>query len=112
MARNKAPKQRTIGVPVLNKFGSQYSYSGYDLEGSPDEIIELMERLKTDFPGKSLQLNWEQDRFDDSYSFNLYEVRKETPEEAALRVEKEKEQQRHHEARERAEYERLAKKFS
>lgn len=111
MSRRKESLPQTIRVPLKSKFGSTHTISGYDLEGSPDEIIAKMNALKAEYPGKEVHLEWEQERYEESYSLHLYEKRLETPEEVAARLDADKERKRQQEARERAEFERLQGKY-
>lgn len=115
MARKKAFKEtdpQTVRVRVQSQYGGDAYLSGSELEGTPDEVIQKMEAMKADYPGRVLKLEYEQHRYDDYYAFYLYEERLETDEERDSRVALAKEQRAIREDRERAEYERLAKRFA
>lgn len=109
MAKRKEKKK--VCVPVKNSYGSECRFSGYDFEGTPDDVIKIMETLKSEHPGKALILKWQSERWDDYYSLFVYETREETDEEAAERAEQERVAREREEELERQHYERLAKKY-
>lgn len=113
MARAKDSDPKMVKVRLKNPFASSLdlSFDGYEFDGTPDELIAKMNWLKAEHPGKELSLSWEQRRWDDSYSLFVYEERLETAEEVAARLEQEKAIQRQRDEYDRAQYERLQKKF-
>lgn len=112
MARVKKSDHHTIRVRLKNQYGQDLAWSGYDMEGDPLEVAKKFNQLAEDYAGRKLELSWEDDRYDDTRSLYLYELRLETDEERDLRLGKETVQQQAQNERERAEYERLAKKFA
>ena len=112
MARAKKTDHQTIRVRVQNQYGSDLCWSGYDMEGDPLEVAKKFTQLAADFAGRTLELSWEDDRYDDSRSLYVYEKRLEYDAERDLRIGKTTAQRQAQEARERAEYERLSKKFA
>jgi hypothetical protein len=98
-----------------------YELSPGRLDGSLEEAIQYLQELKNDYqdrlvPGSSLRLDWCRDFW---YNYDpaptpMYLLKLDRPEsdaEYATRIERESAQQQARELAERAEYERLAKKF-
>lgn len=104
-------KERIVRVPMLDKYKSPVRLSTSSLEGSPDEVIKVMQELKADYPGKTLELVWEQEPHDDYYSMFVYESRPENAEEKDARLTAERLAKERREAHDRATYERLQKQF-
>lgn len=114
MARQKNVKPtdpQTIRVMLKGTYNNPRRFSGYDFEGTPDAVIEMMTALKAEYPDKKLVLDWQQEQYDDSYSLFVMEERLETPEEVAERLKRYQSFREQQEAHERAEFERLSKKF-
>lgn len=101
----------TIRVPIKNRYGLDATLSVYDLVGTPDEVIAKMTALKEDYAGKVVELSWEQDKYDDTYSMHLYELRPENAEERAARLNLARVQRERQDEYDRQQYERLKAKF-
>lgn len=85
---------------------------GFDLDGKTiDEAIEVLLRIKSNFEGQDIVLDYCGERYDDRYDLHIKIRREETDEEYATRLENEKNRREAQEKRERAEYERLQKQF-
>lgn len=76
-----------------------------------DQAIKTLERIRDDFPNKTLELRYEHESYSDYKFFHVYEHRPETDEEMARRQVLEAQQVQRQEERERAELNRLIKKF-
>lgn len=98
-----------------------YELSPGSLGGGLDEAIQYLQELKNDYrgcltPGSRLRLDWNRDFWYDydpapTPMYLLKLDRPETDAEYATRLARESAQQQARELAERAEYERLAKKF-
>jgi len=76
-----------------------------------DDAIEYLQRFKTNHPGKNLVFKVEGVQFQDYEVYALYERRLETDEEMAIRQERQRQAEVEREARDRAQYEALARRF-
>jgi hypothetical protein len=85
-------------------------YTG-DLEGSIDEVIEYLERLKKENLGNYKYLEIDKSRFSDNLEFNLYGFRDETDEEYQARINVQNINKKVTEERERKLLESLKKKY-
>lgn len=108
MAARKRKEDRQEVVEQLPGVG--FSTSELDYQ-SVDDAIETLQRIRDAHPGKQLQIRYEFESYSDYKTFNVYEKRLETDAEMALRQAKEAQQRLAQEERERAELERLQKKF-
>lgn len=70
------------------------SISGYDLEGTPSQAAAKLMALYDTFPNRELELRYEKDRYEDSYSLYVYSWRDETDTEWSTRDALEQEQKR------------------
>lgn len=98
-------RQVTALLPGVWLSDSDFSYV------TVDDAIKSLERIRDEHPGKTLELRYESEPYSDDKSFSVYERRPETDEEMATRQAREDRQKKDMEARERAELERLQKKF-
>lgn len=108
MAKRKKKEDRREVSELIP--GAGFSESEFDYN-SVDEAIEKLQRLRDAYPGKKLQIRHEHEPYSDYKTFNIYEKRLETDAEMALRQAKEAQHRQAQEERERAELERLQKKF-
>lgn len=106
-------KQNVLYVTeqVKNQYGSDTQYSGYDFEGTPDEIIAKMEAVKAQYGSAGLFLSWEQKPWEDSYAFYVKRRRPETDAEREARENQTVELQRRMEKSERETLARLKAKY-
>ena len=111
MAARKPKPVPTVKKRITHKYGGDLRLSGSEFEGTPDEIITRMNALKAEYPDKNLTFEWEQERFEDSYSLFLYEIRPETEEEKEERLAEARKRREAQEAYERRQYEQLQAKF-
>lgn len=109
---NKA--ERKIVDVIFKDFGSDFNY----FTGTPDEIIQSMEKFKQSYPGRDLYFTFAPYGYDGGVELEVRERRPENDKEykarvdfeTKVKVQKEKEK-KDKLAKERAEYERLKKKF-
>lgn len=90
--------------------GAGFSTSDLDYV-SLDDAIETLQRIRDAHPGKKLQVRHEHEPYSDYKTFNIYEKRLETDAEMASRQATEAQRRQAQEERERADFERLQKKF-
>lgn len=110
MAKKNSPV--VVREPVRMKgFGYPITIDGYQLDGTIDHAIERLQKLKEEYPDKNLELSWEQEKYEDSYSFHLYEIRPETEKERKVREDAEKARQDRLRAKELEQLEALKKKY-
>ena len=81
----------------------------YDFEGTVDSVIEKLQKWKEKY-GPDTRIDWDTD-YEGSDVVNVYIDREETDAEYVDRITRENIQRMQQEAREKAEYERLKKKF-
>lgn len=106
-ARKKKEARQEVSELVP---GAGFSTSDLDYV-SLDDAIETLQRIRDDYTGKKLQVRHEYEPYSDYKRFNIYEKRLETDAEMASRQAKEAQHRLAQEDRERAELERLQKKF-
>ena len=111
MTARKPKPVPTVKKRVAHKYGGDLRLSGSELEGTPDEIIAKMNALKAEYPDKTLTFEWEQERYEDSYSLYLYETRPETDEEKEERLAETRSRREAQEAYERRQLEILQNKY-
>ena len=111
MAARKPKPVPTVKKRIMHKYGGDLRLSGSDFEGTPDAIIERMNALKAEYPDKTLTFEWEQERYEDSYSLFLYEIRPETDEEKEARLGEARTRREAQEAAERRQLEILQNKY-
>jgi hypothetical protein len=87
------------------------TFSGYDLDGTIDHAIHVLECERKEFGGDA-QIDWDTlDPYSDTFSFAVSVLRDETPEEETRRLAAEEKHAEEQEARERKQFELLKKKF-
>lgn len=90
--------------------GVSFSLREFDYEDL-DVVLERLQGVRTEHPGKKLKLRIEQEAYSDYEFYQVYERRPETDEEMAARQEKQAQQQALADARDLQELERLQRKF-
>jgi hypothetical protein len=68
--------------------------SGYDLAGSPANMIRQISSLEAQYPNQQLTINYEREQYGENYEFVVYGVRNETDDEWTARDAQEQERKR------------------
>lgn len=85
-------------------------FDGFLLEGTFEEAISALQGLRNEY-GDDCFIDYEQERYDDYWTFNISRKRDETPTERKTRLAKDKAIKLDQEDYERKQYEKLKKKY-
>lgn len=103
--KKEARRQVEVEIPHRSLSLKEFDYL------TVDEAIERLQRVKEDNPGKTVVLRVQGVAYEDYEEYALYERRLETDEEMAARQARERQLAADQEARDRAQYEALSRRF-